>query len=192
LPVSPLGAPQTLGPLHSRPAVAYKFVISCFEVLQASFPGGPGGTHRRDVGARGVAERGQGRQGGVHAARRAAQAPLRRRQVCSLKASTLERGGGGNVANRHVRVRRNAWPFIPASLCGLPSLPLPLSCRSCTPGDNRSTVMGLNLMFLLVENRLSEFHSEVVCCCGLLQPNSLLSMHVSCGSTLIVFAFLLA
>jgi hypothetical protein len=34
--------------------------------------------------------------------------------------------------------------------------------NSCVAGDNRSTVLGLNLMFLLVENRLAEFHSEVV------------------------------
>mmetsp|Transcript_3782 Transcript_3782/g.5006 ORF Transcript_3782/g.5006 Transcript_3782/m.5006 type:complete len:260 (+) Transcript_3782:87-866(+) len=32
---------------------------------------------------------------------------------------------------------------------------------SCVAGDNRSTVLGLNLMFLLVENRLAEFHSEL-------------------------------
>jgi len=34
--------------------------------------------------------------------------------------------------------------------------------NSCVAGDNRSTVLGLNLMFLLVENRLAEFHSEVI------------------------------
>ena len=31
----------------------------------------------------------------------------------------------------------------------------------CSPGDSRSVVTGLNLMFLLVENRLAEFHSEL-------------------------------
>jgi 26S proteasome regulatory subunit N12 len=32
---------------------------------------------------------------------------------------------------------------------------------SCVSGDSRSMVIGLNLMFLLVENRLAEFHSEL-------------------------------
>jgi 26S proteasome regulatory subunit N12 len=32
---------------------------------------------------------------------------------------------------------------------------------SCQPGDARSCIVGLNLMFLLVENRLAEFHSEL-------------------------------
>lgn len=50
--------------------------------------------------------------------------------------------------------------LLPLTVCGY-SLPCTLSSHSCTPGDNRSTVTGLNLMFLLVENRLSEFHSEV-------------------------------
>mmetsp|Transcript_32800 Transcript_32800/g.74038 ORF Transcript_32800/g.74038 Transcript_32800/m.74038 type:complete len:260 (-) Transcript_32800:446-1225(-) len=32
---------------------------------------------------------------------------------------------------------------------------------SYAPGDNRSVILGLNLMGLLVENRLAEFHSEL-------------------------------
>lgn len=32
---------------------------------------------------------------------------------------------------------------------------------SCCSGDNQSSIVGLNLMFLLVEHRLAEFHSEL-------------------------------